>query len=194
MLQRILLIAGFVVAASAGGIGGAAAQQFDPSGLGISELRAGVLFHSIDEAGPGGEILNLTRLQDVSFEILFRSPDIDAFSWIGSPRPNIGATINLGGLESMAHLGLTWQLALSDSAFYLEGTFGAAIHNGAFSGAKFPARNLGCFVQFYEAAGIGMNVSANMTATLSIEHASSAKICLPNEGLTNLGVRLGYKF
>ncbi len=191
MLRRLLFILGFVVA---GGAGNVLAQQFNAGDLGISEFRAGVLVHSIDERGPNGEILNLSRLQDVSFEILFRSPDTDFFRWIGSPRPNLGATLNLGGLESMAHLGLTWQVPIFDTPFYIEGTLGAAIHNGAFDGATFPARNLGCLVQFYEAGGIGMNVSDNMTLTLSIEHASTAKLCMPNEGLTNLGVRVGYRF
>jgi hypothetical protein len=29
---------------------------------------------------------------------------------------------------------------------------------------------------------------------LTAEHASSANLCLPNEGLTNIGVRVGFKF
>ena len=164
------------------------------SGFGIDEFRAGVLFHSIDEPGPNGEALNFTRLQDVSFEILFTSPDLDVFRWIGSPRPNIGVTANLAGLESMAHLALTWQIPLWESDFFLEASFGAAIHNGAFNGAVYPERNLGCLLQFYEAGGIGMNVSDQVSVILEIEHASTANICTPNKGLTSLGVKVGFKF
>ena len=39
------------------------------------------------------------------------------------------------GQDSMAHLGLTWQLPIFDTPIYLEGTFGAAVHNGALTGA-----------------------------------------------------------
>jgi len=162
--------------------------------FGISEFRAGVLLHSIDENGPNGELLNLTRLQNINFELLFRSPDMDAFRWIGSPRPIIGLTANLGGLESMAYMALTWQVPLFDSAFFVEASFGAAISNGALNGAVFPARNLGCELNFYEAGAIGMNIDDNITVLLSLEHASNAKLCSPNRGLTNLGVKLGYKF
>ncbi|MCF6302467.1 MAG: acyloxyacyl hydrolase [Devosiaceae bacterium] len=163
-------------------------------GFGISEFRAGVMLHSIDEPGPNGEVLNFSRLQDVSFDVLFTSPDIDVFRWIGSPRPRLGATVNFAGLESMVRLGLTWQVPLWDSAFFIEGTFGAAVHNGVLDGAVFPARNLGCLLQFYEAGGLGMNVSDNMTVVLEIEHASTAELCTPNKGLTNLGVKVGFKF
>jgi len=160
----------------------------------ISEIRAGVLAHSIDERGPNGELLNLSRLEDISFEILFFSPDIDAFRWIGSPRPSLGVTLNLAGRENLAHLGLTWQLPIFETAFFLEGTLGAALHDGALNGATFPARNLGCRVMIYESGGLGMNIGENFTIIAQIEHTSSAKLCMPNEGLTNLGIKVGYKF
>ena len=94
----------------------------------------------------------------------------------------------------MAHLGLTWQLPIFDSGFFIEGTLGAAIHNGALSGAVAPARNLGCNVLFYEAAGIGTRVADNLNVILSWEHASNGNLCAPNRGLTNIGVKLGYTF
>lgn len=168
---------------------GARAQEF-----GVSEFRAGVLAHSIDERGPNDELLNFSRWQDVSFELLFTSPDIEVFRWIGSPKPNIGATVNFGGLESMAHLGLTWQAQIFDSRFFVEGTFGAALHNGALEGVSRPARNLGCPLMFYEAAGLGMDVADNMRVMLAWEHSSSADLCDPNQGLTNIGVKFGYRF
>ena len=165
------------------------AQEF-----GVSEFRAGFLAHSVDERGPNGEILNFTNWEDVTFEVLFTSPDIDAFRWIGSPKPNLGGTLNFNGRESMAHLGLTWQAQIFDSPFFIEGTFGAALHNGALSGAAAPARNLGCSLMFYESAGLGMDVADNMRVMLAWEHASSANLCSPNQGLTNVGLKIGYKF
>lgn len=185
LFVRLLMVLGLVTASATAAV----AQDF-----GIAEFRAGVLAHSVDERAPGGEPLNFTRWEDVSFEILFQSPDVDVFRWIGSPKPNIGATFNFAGRESMVHLGLTWQVPIFESPFFVEGTFGAAIHNGALNGAAAPARNLGCVLHFYEAAGIGMNVSDNMNVMLAWEHASSANICAPNRGLTNIGVKVGYTF
>ena len=163
--------------------------------FGVSEFRAGFLAHSIDEPGPGGALLNLTRWQDVNFEALLHSPDIDAFRWLGSPKINIGATINLTGLENMAHLGLTWQARnILDTKFFVEGTFGAAVHDGLLSTATVPARNLGCRFLFYQSAALGMDITDNMSVMLAWEHASSAKVCMPNRGLTNVGVKIGYRF
>lgn len=162
--------------------------------FGVESLRFGALYHSIDEPGPGGALLNFTRLQDVQVELLFTSPDNDFFRFIGSPMPSVGATLNLGGLESMAHAGLTWQANIFDTPFFVEGTLGAAVHNGALTGAAYPARSLGCQVLFYESASLGYQVNENFDIMVTWEHASSAKICAPNRGLTNIGLKLGYNF
>ena len=168
--------------------------QVNMQGFGISEIRAGVLAHSVDRPGPNDEPLNLTRIEDISFEILFFSPNIDAFKWIGSPRPNLGATINTKGRESKAHFALTWSANIFDSGFFVEGSLGAAIHNGALDGVTEPARKLGTRVLFYEAAGIGYNIGDDFNIILFAEHASNANLASPNKGLSNLGIKLGYKF
>ncbi len=182
---RLVAILGMMLV----GVTAASAQDF-----GVAEIRGGFLAHSVDEKGPGGELLNFTRWEDISVELLFQSPDADLFRWIGSPKPNLGATVNFGGRESMIHLGLTWQVPVFDTPVFIEGTFGGALHNGALTNANAPARDLGCSLLFYESAGIGMNVSDNATVMLAWEHASSANICAPNRGLTNIGVKVGYKF
>ena len=53
---------------------------------------------------------------------------------------------------------------------------------------------MGCRVQFYEVFGAGADITSNMTATVTWEHTSNASLCAQNDGLTNLGVRIGYKF
>jgi lipid A 3-O-deacylase len=170
---------------------GAEAQQF-----GLSELRVGVQSHDVYYGflPINPDRYNFGHIEDLSFDALFTSPDIDAFRWIGSPRPNIGATVNMRGYDSILHAGLTWQLPLGESPFFLEGTFGAAINNGSMTGASAPYKNFGCRVQFYEAAGIGANLSENVTALITYEHTSNLDMCAANEGLSNLGVRVGFKF
>jgi hypothetical protein len=106
---------------------GARAQPIDTSY--DFELRGGVLAHSVDEPGDDSTmgIFNMTRLQDANVELLFKSPDLDAFRWIGSPRPHVGATVNFDGLESMAYFGLTWRAQVFDTPLFVEGSFGGRL-------------------------------------------------------------------
>lgn len=179
--------------------GAASAQSFADSygqdaGI-IDEVRLGIHAHAATTAFlPWSGSYDFGNISDVSFDMLFSSPDLDAFRWLGAPRPEIGATINFNGEESIAHAGLTWQLPVFDTAFYLEGSLGAAIHSGHLDDAPPGERNLGCRVNFYERAGIGMNVTDSVTATLTYEHTSNADLCDYNDGFSNVGFRLGWKF
>lgn len=182
------------------GLGSAASAQslYTPQPFAgvVDEIRGGLAFHAIHYTALPFMISEWTpnRLEDVSFDVLFTSPDMDVFRWIGSPRPEVGATISLTGSDSLAHAGLTWQLPVFDTPFYLEGTFGAAIHDGYLTGAPAGRHNFGCRVNFYERFGVGMNVTEQVTATLSYEHTSNNEWCQANEGLSNLGLRVGWKF
>lgn len=188
-------IAGLVMAAVLGTALAVPAVAQD--GNVVSEVRLGV---SAYDAYPGFIPLRLSefdlgQVENVNFEVLFHSPRIDAFRWIGSPRPVMGTTLNLDGGVSIAYGGLNWHLPLFDTPFYLEGTFGAAANNGS---TAYPPKSgtidMGCNFQFYENAGIGANLSDNVTATVTYEHTSNAGLCSWNHGLTNVGVRLGWKF
>ena len=162
----------------------------------VDELRIGLHAHDVHHAALPFSVnqWRLNQIEDISFDLLFTSPDLDVFRWMGSPRPEVGATLNLGGKDSMAHLGLTWQLPIFETPVYLEGTFGAAIHDGALTGAAPGRKNFGCQVNFYERFGVGMHVSDNVTATLTYEHTSNNGWCQANDGLSNFGLRLGWKF
>ena len=187
VLSRPLMAAALIVGALAGP---AQAQDF-----GLEELRAGVFYHSAYGGFlPTGPNWDLSRLEDVKFAALFASPDIAAFEWIGSPRPEIGATLSLAGRENLVHANLNWQIPVFDTPLYLELGFGAAVTDGALTGATRPARNFGCSFNFYEAAGIGAHVSDNVTLTLRYEHMSNLEICQPNDGLSNLGLMIGFSF
>lgn len=158
--------------------------------LGGIELRGGVFGHSVD----GSAGLQTNRIEDVNFEALFTMPQLDSFIWLGKVRPHVGATVNLNGGESMAYAGLSWTVPLGD-IFFVEGAFGAALHNGALHGAADPDRNLGCPVLFHEAVSVGANLTTNASIMVTAEHASHAGLCgNDNRGLTNLGVRLGFRF
>lgn len=175
-----------------------AQDMFEPQPMEniVDELRIGLNAHDVHHAALPflvGE-WDTSRVEDVSFDVLFTSPDIDAFRWIGAPRPEIGATLNLAGRDSLVHANLTWQLPVFDTPFYLEAALGAAIHDGALTGAEPGRKNFGCRVNFYERWGVGAHLSENATATLTYEHTSNNDWCEANEGLSNVGLRLGWKF
>lgn len=196
-----LLIAAFTIAVSTLAAIPAQAQSLttpEPFANVVDELRVGVGYHMVYYTmlpPPTPQELYLNRLEDVSFDVLFTTPSIDAFYWLGSPRPEIGTTINLKGEDSLLHAGLTWTVPLFDTPFYVEGTFGAAAHNG-YLGDEAPAdrRKYGCRVNFYERFGVGVNVSDNLTATIAYEHMSNAGLCEYNAGISNLGLKMGWKF
>lgn len=164
----------------------------------ISEIRGGIFAHSVDETGSVSifGVGNFERIQDVNVELLFSPPDADFWRVIGNPRPHVGATVNFGGLESMAYAGLTWRLPVFDTGIFIEGGLGAAVTNGALSGAVAPARNLGCPLQFHEQLSVGYQFTDNFSAMLTFEHASHANLCgsQNNRGLTNFGARVGWTF
>lgn len=190
MTMRIIVQ---VAIAAVMALAGPAAVQ--AQALPIDEVRGGVFAHSVDEPGPGDAFWNVTRIQDANVELLFTPLQGDIWSVIGSPRPHLGATINLGGLESMVYGGLSWTRQVFDTPLFIEGTFGAALSNGAETGAIYPARNLGCPFLFRQSASLGYQVTPEASVMLTLEHASHAYVCgEENRGLTNLGVRFGMKF
>lgn len=195
-----LLVAAVAAALSLFGTLSAQAQSLttpNPFADVVDEVRIGLHAHDVSNIlFPLPWDYKLDQIEDVSFDVLFKSPDIDAFRWIGSPRPDLGVTINMDGQDSLLHLGLTWQLPIFETPLYLEGAFGGAVHNGYLNGSPDPTRyaNFGCRVNFYERYGIGAHVNENITATLTYEHTSNNGWCERNQGLSNVGLRVGWKF
>ncbi len=195
MRRAGLIIAGFTALALAGA---ARAQDLgltssEANNLGISEIRGGVMAHSFDEPGPTSPSYDLSHIQDLNLEVLFQP--LPTASWFpGMVRPNVGATIDFGGLESQAYAGLSWKLPVLSSPLFVEAGFGGSINNGIRDGALAPARDVGCNVLFHEQLSVGYDISDNADIMLTGEHSSSANLCTPNRGLSNIGIRFGWKF
>lgn len=191
-MWRAGLILGGVLACSAPAF---ADDRFALAGV-IDEVRFGLHAYDVHYAALPFMVneWDLSAIESFSADVLFRTPDADLFYWLGSPRPEIGATVNLAGMESLIHAGLTWQLPVFETPFYLEGSFGAALHDGNLFGAPDPQKNFGCRVNFYERFGVGANISDTTTATLTYEHISNNGWCAENDGLSNFGLRVGWKF
>lgn len=155
----------------------------------LSELRLGGLAQNIESRVGKHE-----RGADINAEVLFApafAPTGDAVQdvLLGF-RPHIGATYNFAGTTNKLYAGLTWDAPLSHG-FFLEGSLGLAVHDG---GLDDPGRaHYGCRVNFRESASIGYDVDANWRVMLMVDHMSNADLCPQNRGLTNAGVRLGYR-
>ncbi len=162
----------------------------------FDEIRAGVFAHNWihDEAAP----------VDLSVEALsapigfpgYNAPGIAGnpwISWFFQPRLNLGGMINTGGKTSYGFGGLNWRIPIIGK-FFFEGEFGGAVNNSP--DWPEPGRvDMGCALTFRESGGFGYQFSENWDMIASIEHVSHASFCTHiNPGLTQVGLRIGYKF
>lgn len=188
MKHRVLALAGFACLV----LPQTALAQ---DGRALDELRLGAFFHGAYSGFlPTGDNWDLSRFEDVKISALLLLPEHPVVEFIGSPRLEVGGTLNFAGWESLVHTNLNWQFGLLDTPLYIELGFGGALTDGARAGARPPARNLGCPLNFYSAAGIGAHVSETVTLTLRYEHISNLDLCENNDGLSNVGLMLGFKF
>jgi hypothetical protein len=162
----------------------------------LDEVRLGVFAHNWihDEAAP----------VDTSIEVLsaplsfpgYNNPGIAAnpwVSWFFNPRINVGGMINTRGRTSYAFTGFTWRIPIYQK-FFFEGELGGAVNNAP--DWHEPGRvDMGCALTFRESGGFGYQFTENWDIIASIEHVSHASFCTNiNPGLTQVGVRVGYKF
>ncbi len=156
---------------------------------GIDEFRFGVLKHQIENS-PDEEGI------DINAEVLFNRLTLYTTGnkfidyWL-TPRPDIGVTINTSGDTSQLYAGFTWDLKLTDRIFF-ETSFGGAVHNGALDDDH--TTQYGCRVNFRESAGLGFNLSEHWDMLIEVDHMSNAGLCSENRGLTNAGIKFGYKW
>jgi lipid A 3-O-deacylase len=118
------------------------------------------------------------------------NPFLSAFL---NPRINVGAMVSLQGATSYAYSGLTWRVPVYDRLF-VEGEFGGALNDSSRTLGT-SRTDLGCPVTFRESGGLGVQITPKIDLVASAEHISHANLCgRLNPGLTNFGLRLGYRF
>jgi lipid A 3-O-deacylase len=153
----------------------------------VSEIRGGVYDHDVSfwsfhrESGT-----------DINGEVLFVSPSFLEAVW--SPRPHLGATVNTDGNTSHAYAGLTWELPLFSSDFFVDGNLGLSVNNGRRDTDDPDRKSLGSPVLFRLGAALGYNLTEKVNVSLQFEHMSNAYLANENEGMDNFGLRLGYRF
>ncbi len=77
---------------------------------------------------------------------------------------------------------------------FLEATFGFGIHNGEVEKLQQRRRALGTRFLFRESLSLGVMIQEKHSVAVIIDHLSNAGLGKFNPGLTNLGMRYGYKF
>lgn len=129
---------------------------------------------------------------DANVELRFNLP-------LGLPEhlevlPTIGGTAHFGDGASLGYAGATLRYQ-HDSGIYAEGFLGLAAHT-ADTPADPDEANLGCEYLFREAGEIGYRWRQHQIGAHIAHYSHGRTLCDQslNEGLTQIGMRYGYRF
>jgi cob(I)alamin adenosyltransferase len=183
-----------VVAAAVAGFASESSAQtirpYDPTTTPwymVDEVRVGAYKQAIDNAPhEGGAALNVEAL----FGRIPGGYENKVLDFFLTPRPQIGTTIAFGKTDEF-YWGVAWDYRITDRIFF-ETTFGGAAHDGPL--IEEHEASYGCRVNFKESASLGFALTPEWRLMPTIDHMSNAGLCPKNRGLTNAGLRLGYKF
>jgi lipid A 3-O-deacylase len=159
----------------------------------IDELKIGGLAHDVTLLGR-----HVETGEDINIEALFTSPTLLAV--IGSPRPHLGADINVEGNTSDVYTGLTWGWTLLHGVFtpidgiFVNGSLGGALQDGYEDSAPPGRKRLGSPVLFRESVELGYQVNPLISVSAFVDHISNANLAPRNAGITSVGGRVGFKF
>jgi lipid A 3-O-deacylase len=175
-----------LLAAALFGIATATAPPAHAQSGWLDEAKLGLDAHDIalggDHREPGA---------DVNGELLFTSPAL--LRTIGHPRPHVGVAVNTSGATSYAYFGLTWTAPVFERAF-VSGALGGAVHNGEINAALPDRKQLGSRILFHEYVEAGFRVTPVLSLSVFLDHMSNADLARHNAGMTNIGLRTGFKF
>lgn len=152
----------------------------------VSEVRGGLYSHDVDFIS-----FNREEGVDLNAEVLFESPDILQVLW--APRPHVGASVNTAGDTSFYYGGFTWEWDFLED-YFVDANFGGALHDGSNLTDDSDRKSMGSDVLFRLGAALGYRLDEHYNISLQFEHYSNAGTGAANEGLDNVGLRIGYRF
>jgi lipid A 3-O-deacylase len=181
---------------------GAAMMVAPAAHAGVDEVHVGVMAHNIcvtdcknanKEDGPA-----------VEFQVSFDSPSW--LSWAGSPTPFVMASVNVAGDTSFVGVGVDWRWEFADG-WALEPGVGYVVHDGE-TVLPFPSGTpeaaafteehvlLGSRDLFRTSLGLTRELSGPWEAQVFFSHLSHGQILGNgrNQGMDQVGVRVGYRF
>lgn len=157
----------------------------------LEEVRAGLYAQSCCGFGSSKE-----DGAAINAEAVFKSPRI--LSVLAAPRPVVGATFATDGdATNQIYAGLEWRAEAA--RWFVAGGVGGVVHDGEtdrFDPIEDAARAnstvfYGCRVLFRLAGDVGYRVTDRLSASFHWNHISNAGICSENEGMDQIGLRLG---
>jgi len=151
----------------------------------ISEIRLGALGHD------QGFTSHKEDGIDVNVEILFADT-----GWLGedwSFRPNVGGNFNTEGSTNQGYFGMVIGHDLF-GPFFVDVGAGGAYHDGKLDTPDPDRHSLGCHMLFHLQGDVGIELGDTWSLMAHIDHISNADLCDRNEGLTDIGVRLGMRY
>jgi len=159
----------------------------------IDEVKLGVLGHDVrflgDHVEPGA---------DLNVEVLFSTPAFLRVLW--APRPHLGLSLNTAGATNYAYVGLTWSgrpwrpLLTLPEGLFAAGSLGGGIHDGHLNSAPPDRKVLGSRLLFRESVEAGYQLTRSVSLSVMLDHLSNAGLAPHNQGLTNVGARVGVTF
>jgi lipid A 3-O-deacylase len=159
----------------------------------VDEFKFGVLAHDV-----GLFDKHVESGSDINFEMLFTPPEF--FRVIGSPRPDVGGSLNTAGATNAGYFGLTWGITLIQNLFgwggsvFANGSLGGALQDGYTDSAPPDRKKLGSTALFRESVELGYQLTPSVSVSGFVDHMSNADLAPHNAGITDAGARLGFKF
>jgi lipid A 3-O-deacylase len=163
----------------------------------VDEVWVGAFAHDVTDLGRGRE----SDGADLELEIDTVKPAVLRF--LGAPRVNATIALNSAGLTNFGGVGLVWDRRLA-GRLYGSLQFGVDYTDGVTDVIQGPAGDderhhrllLGTRTLFREAAGLNWRLSDRWSVGGEFIHLSNGGLVghHHNQGLNDLGLRLGYRF
>jgi hypothetical protein len=106
----------------------------------------------------------------------------------------------MAGATDYGYIGLTWSgrpwrplLALPEGLF-VAGSLGGGIHAGHLTAGPPDRKLLGSRLLFRESVEAGSQLTPQVSLSVMVDHLSNTGLTAHNQGLTNVGARLGVTF
>ena len=152
----------------------------------LPEIRGGVLARGVGHDG--------MAIEDANLEVLFAVPALSPALVPAEIRPHLGATLSTAGKESFVYGGLSLTARVPLVPVFGEVSIGGAVHNQAMLGNAAPQR-FGCAALLRASASVGVDVLPGVSVMGTLEHYTDGGLCgVPDNGLTNAGLRAGIRF
>ncbi len=162
----------------------------------IDEIRFGLYQHDTGLIGTQKE-------HGVDSELEFLSHALTSLSLIGSPRIVVGGVVNSAGQTDQAYIGLDAQwhfvhgVITPDDSFFLEGNVGGSWNDGKTDVIGTPLeqhwKSHGSHYLIRSGIDLGYSLNSNWSIAISFNHISNAGLASRNEGMNDLGLRVGRK-